>query len=188
MLRDCKALEEAKRWFDYSLAAFCCGTCRQQRAAPGCNNGSFSPPPHPCRPPSSQHHIPSRGHRAHLLSHIKAAPGEVRESPLEKVWQQEGVLFSCTQITSAIGHKVHKVQSCWLSEHSQHIIVSRFLREIIFGPMVDLKMWLIVWILNWSHRLRLPLQFSKEDCVLVFFADYLSATFLIMVRCHQLNT
>ena len=31
------------------------------------------------RPPGSQHHIPSWGHRAHLLPHIKAAPGEARE-------------------------------------------------------------------------------------------------------------
>lgn len=43
-LRDSKALQEANQSFDHSFAALCCGTCRQLRAASGCNNGSFSPP------------------------------------------------------------------------------------------------------------------------------------------------
>ena len=47
VLRDSKALQEVDRWLDYSFSALCRGTCRQLRAAPGCNNGSFSLPPPP---------------------------------------------------------------------------------------------------------------------------------------------
>lgn len=112
------------------------------RAAPGCNNGSFSPP---VRPPGSQHHIPSRGHRAHLLPHIKAAPGEAREGVVAE---------TCREREGRSSSFLHSNYICncplWAKK------VQQSLRNVIFGPVVN------SWILIILCKLRSLFQLSKS--------------------------